>query len=66
MDITYCFEKCKIGKAASEVFLDLNNSAFDAAADFDNFIENCFSACPYKSAHVKAVNKEFCYEVNCR
>jgi hypothetical protein len=56
LDTAYCFEKCKIGKAASCVFLDLNNSVFDAALDFDQFIENCFKYCPYKSVHEKQKN----------
>lgn len=51
MDITYCFEMCSIGKAASDKFLDLNNSAIDAAIDFGSFTENCFKTCPHKSAH---------------
>ena len=31
MDITYCNDECSIGIAAREKFLDLNNSAYDAA-----------------------------------
>ena len=51
MDITYCYEKCQIGKAAAKALLETNNSAFDAATDFNSFAENCFSRCPYKVAH---------------
>ena len=51
-DIMYCYEHCKIGKAASDTFLELNNSAFDAAIDFRCFVENCFKTCPYKQARI--------------
>jgi hypothetical protein len=55
----FCFEKCSIGKAASDVYLDLNNSAIDAALDFDTFTDNCFKTCPYKSEHKNInTNKE--------
>ena len=47
MNGTYC-ELCKIGKAAKDVFLDVNNSPFDAVTDFICFTENCFKTCPYK------------------
>jgi hypothetical protein len=49
-DVTYCFEQCKIGKAASETFLELNNSAFDAVIDFRCFVNSCSKTCPYKQA----------------
>lgn len=45
MDITYCCESCSIGKAASEKFLASNNSAFDAAIDFQYFVEDCYKSC---------------------
>ena len=51
MDITYCGKQCPIGKAASDIFLDRNNSAIDAAFDFRCFTDNCFKACPFKSSH---------------
>ena len=53
MDISYCNDVCSIGKAARDKFLDINNSAFDAAADFRFFTENCFKACPFKTEHSK-------------
>jgi hypothetical protein len=53
MDITYCNEKCPIGIAARDEFLELNNSAFDAAIDFGIFTENCFKTCPHRAAHDK-------------
>ena len=52
MDITYCYEKCPIGKAASDRYLDTNNSVVDAAIDFNMFVDNCFKACPYKDQHI--------------
>ena len=58
MDNTYCYEKCAIGKAASEMFLARNNSVIDAAYDFHVFVENCLKACPYKSEHNKAKDKK--------
>ena len=51
MNIRYCNEHCCIGQAAKEKFLDVNNSAIDAAMDFRFFIDNCFKTCPHKSAH---------------
>lgn len=53
MDITYCYEHCQIGKAASEKFLEQNNSVFDAAFDFNYFVEKCFDTCQYKNKHTK-------------
>lgn len=58
MDITYCYEKCSIGKEASEEFLTLNNSTFDAAFDFQYFTEKCFKTCPYKRAYLNNKGKE--------
>ena len=58
MDITYCYEQCKIGKAASETFLDMNNSAVDAVIDFQIFTENCFARCPYADLHKKQATAE--------
>lgn len=54
MDINYCNKKCTIGQAASNKFLDINNSAYDAAMDFRFFVDNCFKTCPHKAEHVKA------------
>lgn len=53
MDISYCNEVCPIGKAARDKFLDINNSALDAATDFRFFTDNCFKACQFKSEHLK-------------
>jgi hypothetical protein len=55
MDITYCYEKCQIGKAASDEYLALNNSVIDAAMQFNLFVENCFKVCPHKCAHEKQI-----------
>lgn len=53
MDVSYCDNNCVIGMAARDKFLYMNNSVFDAAIDFNNFVENCFKTCPYKEAHNK-------------
>ena len=53
MNSTYCNDVCPIGKAAKEVFLDLNNSAYDAVFDFNYFVDNCQNRCPFK--HSKQV-----------
>ena len=52
MDISYCNDKCKIGIAAKDLFLNSNNSAFDAATDFRMFTENCFKTCIFKLEHM--------------
>ena len=54
MNIEYCNNECQIGVAAKNLFLNLNNSAFDAVFDFQHFAENCFKVCPFKG-----VRKEF-------
>lgn len=60
MNIVYCNEICTIGSAARNKFLEVNNSALDAAMDFRFFIDNCFETCPHKDEHVKIENtKEF-------
>lgn len=51
LDSTYCYEKCLIGKAASDVYLTLNNSVVAAAAEFNIFTENCHKVCPYRHAN---------------
>jgi hypothetical protein len=53
LDITYCNNNCTIGIAARDKFLAQNNSVFDAAFDFNCFVENCFKSCPHKEAHMK-------------
>ena len=52
MDIRYCYEKCKVGKEVGERLLNQNNSVFDAATDFNFFVEECFNTCKYKEQHV--------------
>lgn len=47
MDIAYCHNKCLIGKAASENFLANYNSAYDAAIEFQYFVEDCQKSCVY-------------------
>jgi hypothetical protein len=54
MNSTYCNENCPIGRAAKEVFLDLNNSAYDAVFDFKYFVDNCYNRCPFKHIHNKS------------
>lgn len=46
-NISFCSNECPIGKAARDSFLDVNNSAIDAAIDFNFFIEKCIRSCPY-------------------
>lgn len=53
MDITYCNTKCAIGISARKAFLDENDSVFEAAADFNYFIEDCYESCPHKEVHIK-------------
>lgn len=53
MDITYCNETCPIRKAAQAVFLEQNNSVFEAASAFTNFIANCLKVCPFKTNYKK-------------
>lgn len=48
MDLKYCNNECAKGKAASEKFLNENNSAYDAAVDFWAFCDECYKTCPYK------------------
>ena len=62
MDITYCYEKCEVGKAAAQRFLDINNSAFDAATDFRFFTDECSKTCPNK----KEPAEEILHETNRR
>jgi hypothetical protein len=53
MDITYCNDQCLIGQKARDKFLAENNSAFDAAIDFQIFASKCFETCPNKAIHNK-------------
>lgn len=57
MDITYCNEKCTIGIAARDEFLDINNSVFDAAIAFRFFTKNCFKTCPHRAEHEKQIKE---------
>jgi hypothetical protein len=50
IDITYCNDQCPVGKEARDRALDTNNSVFDAAIDFNNFVEHCANTCPYQEA----------------
>ena len=67
MDITFCYEHCPIGRAASDKFLAMNASAIDAAFDFQYFTKNCLKTCQYKQKHenIKAIERVN-YESNCR
>jgi hypothetical protein len=49
--------KCPIGKKASSDLLNTCDSAFDAAYDFEAFIENCTKTCQYK-ADIEKENHE--------
>ena len=53
MNIEYCYKYCEKGKKASENFLEKRNSPFDAALDFQWFIEECLKNCPYKKDEEK-------------
>lgn len=53
MDIAYCNNNCSVGIAKRNEFLDSTDSVFDAAFDFNCFVENCFKSCPYKEANTK-------------
>lgn len=52
LNITYCYEQCPVGRAASEEFLNTNNSVFGAAMEFQYFTENCFNTCPNKQVNI--------------
>lgn len=62
MDITYCNDKCPIGRAARDEFLALNNSAFDAAFDFRRFVDSCVETCPYKDMHAPQCEEDISHE----
>jgi len=49
LNISYCSNKCEKGKAAKEVFLSKNNSAIDAAIDFNLYIKECIKTCDKKN-----------------
>lgn len=51
MDLVFCNEKCPIGIAAKNLFLESYNSAFDAAYDFNKFAHNCVNVCYFIDAH---------------
>jgi hypothetical protein len=57
VNINYCGKKCSIGKEKSNIFLNKNNSAYDAAMDFVWFTEECFRTCPFKDKHTKQDKK---------
>ena len=44
-NIEYCYTLCEKGKAMGEKFLKENNSAFDAALDFQLFVKDCTQTC---------------------
>jgi hypothetical protein len=41
----YCSDKCPIGKAKKEEFLERSNSGYDAALDMIWFVEECSKTC---------------------
>lgn len=48
MNLNFCDTKCSIGRKTKEELLDKRNSAFDAAIDFNYFIDECRKTCPFK------------------
>jgi hypothetical protein len=59
LDISYCYEKCLLGRAKAEDFIYKNNSVFDAATDFRFFVESCLESCPFKENITAVNNKEY-------
>jgi hypothetical protein len=57
MNFKYCYKTCQKGKEASEKFLNENNSAFDAAIDFQYFTDKCFETCQHKAELEKENHK---------
>lgn len=53
MDFVYCSKKCQIGISKSAELLNMNDSVYDAAFDFNAFAEECFKTCPHKEEHIK-------------
>ena len=41
----YCSDKCPIGRAKKEEFLERSNSGYDAALDMLWFVEECSKTC---------------------
>ena len=58
LNIKYCCEQCGIGSTRSDEFLKINNSAIDAAIDFQIFTTECFKTCPHKQEHTRYRDKE--------
>lgn len=56
MNVEYCCKECVKGRAAKDIFLKLRESVFDAASDFDLFVEDCYKNCPYKDKHTNEEN----------
>jgi hypothetical protein len=48
MNKTYCYKKCEKGAQVCKEFLQNSDSVFDAASDFELFVEDCLKTCPYK------------------
>lgn len=48
MNLNFCDTECPIGTKAKEELLNKRNSAFDAAIDFNYFIDECIKTCPFK------------------
>lgn len=44
-ELNYCFNKCKKGKEKAGIFLEIDDSVFDAVEDFKEFIEECKKTC---------------------
>jgi hypothetical protein len=49
----YCIKECPLGIEKSKEFLEINNSAYDAAMDMHFFVEKCINTCPYKDKFSK-------------
>lgn len=51
MNFNYCSGKCPTGKKVSSEFLNNCESVFDAAYDFQSFVENCYKTCPHRAEY---------------
>ena len=56
MSNNYCNNGCPIGKAARDVFIELNESIFGAVDNFNAFTDNCIKICPFKTIKNKEVS----------
>jgi hypothetical protein len=57
-DLSYCYEKCEKGSVFAKKSIWDCESVFDAAFDFQCFVDECFKTCPYKDCHKKVTHDE--------